>query len=939
MAVASRGTSTHASETVLVGSGAAWGLCGRDRRRARWQPRATPGVDCATGRGQHHAVDATEVEGRTGSAGDLPSGTVTFLFTDIEGSTRLLQRLGDRFPLVLEDHRRILRQAFEAEGGLEISTEGDSFFVVFPSAPRAVTAAVSAQRAIAAQRWPDDANVKVRMGLHTGEGKATGGNYVGIDVHRAARIAAAGHGGQVLLSDTTRALVEHALPNGVRLHDLGRHRLKDIAHSEHLHQLVIEGLPSSFPALRSLDARPNNLPQRLSTFVGREEEVAEVRRLLRDHRLVTLTGPGGTGKTRLALRAAQEALADFSDGVFFVDLSAVSDPALVPSAVAQAVRVQEQPGKPLLVTVQDHLAERALLLVLDNFEQIVGAAGTVADLLAATPRLAVLVTSRVRLHLDGEREYAVPPLELPDPRRLPDLARLSQYEAVALFIDRARGVRHDFSVTNENAPAVAEICVRLDGLPLAIELAASRVKLLPPQAILSRLGQRLPLLVGGADNLPERQRTLRGAIAWSHELLEEPERALFTWLSVFSGGATIESAEAVCNPEGDLGIDTFEGLGSLVDKSLLRQTEMPDGEPRFGMLETIREYARERLRERRDAEETARRHAEHFLALAEEAEPHFLGKDAAASLDRWEQEHDNVRAALGWAIERGETEISLRLAAALWRFWHLRGHLSEGRKWLEDVLRTGGGRTAARAKAHIAAGGLAYWQNDIEATERHYEESLAIYRELGDKRGQQEALFNLGFVPAVKGDMRRAQELFEESLAIARELGNRQGVLEATTALAFADGLAGNHGRAIGLLEEAVELARELGNLYWLSDGLAGLAEAYRNMGAFERARDFNSEALRMYREAANPSGTGMVLEQIAAVESDQGRHARAVRLQGAANAIRDSIGGGSPRAWPYPDVFARAEQALGKDPANRAREEGRAMEIEQAVGYALEES
>jgi predicted ATPase/class 3 adenylate cyclase len=884
-------------------------------------------------------VDVGAIEGRTRPPGQLPAGTVTFLFTDIEGSTRLLQGLGDGYPAVLSDHRRLLREAFEAENGHEIATEGDSFFVVFASAPQALRAAVFAQRAIAAHPWPGDASVKVRIGLHTGEGVVSAGTYVGIDVHRAARIAAAGHGGQVLLSDTTRALVEHALPDGVALHDLGRHRLKDIAHPEHLHELRIEGLPADFPPPRSLDARPNNLPQRLTTFVGREEEVAEVRALVRNYRLVTLTGPGGTGKTRVALRAAEAALADFGDGVFFVDLSSLSDPALVSSAVAQVLGLQEQVPKPLGETVTDHLAERELLLVLDNFEQVADAAPAIGEWLAATRRLSVLVTSRVPLHLDGEREYAVPPLELPDPRHLPDLRRLSQYEAVALFIDRARAVRHDFSVTNENAPAVAEICVRLDGLPLAIELAASRVKLLPPQAILSRLGQRLPLLAGGAHNLPERQRTLRGAIDWSHELLDEPERALFARLSVFSGGATIESAEAVCNPNAEVGIETLDGLASLVDKSLVRETETADGDPRFGMLETIREYGRERLRERRDAEETARRHAEHFLALAEEAEPHFLGTEAAAWLDRWEREHDNVRAALGWTIERGESELSLRLAAALWRFWHLRGHLSEGRKWLEDALRTGGGRTAARAKAHIAAGGLAYWQSDKQATARHYEESLALYRELGDRGGQQEALFNLGFVPALAGDLRRAQELFEESLAIARELGDRQGVLQARSALAFSHFLAGNQAKAIGLLEEAVELARELGNLYWLADGLAGLADAYRITGAFDRARDFNSEALRMFREAANPSGTSMVLEQISALESDQGRHARAVRLQGAADAIRHSIGGGPPRPYPYPDVSARAEQALGKDAARQAREEGRAMDIEQAVLYALDES
>ncbi len=482
----------------------------------------------------------------------LPAGTVTLLFSDIEGSTRLLQRLADRYAEVLREHHRLLRLAFGAWDGIEVDNQGDSFFVAFPAAADAVVAAVTAQRALAGHPWPDGVSVRVRMGLHTGEPINIGERYIGVDVHRAARVGAAAHGGQVLLSRTTADLVARALPVGVALRDLGPHRLKDLEHPEHLYQLVVEGLPADFPPLRTLDSRPNNLPLAPTPFVGREREVAQVVALLRhaDVRLLTLTGPGGTGKTRLGQRVAAELLDDFPDGVWFVDLAPITDPALVAATIARVLGVQEGADQPLVASLIEQLREKRLLLVLDNFEQVVGAALQVAEVLAACPGLKVLVTSRVALRLSREHEYPVPPLALPDPRRLPPLDRLSQYEAVRLFIERAQAVKPDFAVTNENAPAVAEICHRLDGLPLAIELAAARVKLLPPRALLARLGHRLQVLTGGARDLPARQQTLRGAIDWSYRLLAPEEQALFARLAVFVGGRTLEAAEAVCGGEG-----------------------------------------------------------------------------------------------------------------------------------------------------------------------------------------------------------------------------------------------------------------------------------------------------------------------------------------------------------------------------------------------------
>lgn len=435
---------------------------------------------------------------------DLPTGTVTFLFSDIEGSTHLLQHLGDRYADVLADYRRLLRAAFQAVGGHEIDTAGDGFFAVFHRATASVAAAVASQRAIVAHPWPEGVPVRVRMGLHTGEPTLTGGGYVGLDVHRAARICSAGHGGQMLLSHTTRDLGEHDLPQGVSLRDLGEHRLKDLQRAEHIFQLVLPNGPADFPALKTLDSHPNNLPVQPTQLIGREQEGAAVRGLLQrdDVRLLTLTGPGGTGKTRLGLHVAADLLDDFEDGIFFVPLAPISDPGLVGSTIAQTLGVRETEGRPVLDGLKDHLRDKHMLLVLDNFEQVVSAAPVVAELLAPCRKLKVLVTSREGLRLSSEHEFPVPSLALPDPRRLPRIgadlvSTLSQYAAVTLFIQRALAVKPDFAVNNENAPAVAEICVRLDGLPLAIELAAARIKLLTPQAMLARLGSRLELLRGG----------------------------------------------------------------------------------------------------------------------------------------------------------------------------------------------------------------------------------------------------------------------------------------------------------------------------------------------------------------------------------------------------------------------------------------------------------
>ena len=867
---------------------------------------------------------------------ELQTGVVTFLFSDVEGSTRLLHRLGAEYGAVQDAHMAIMREALSANGGVELRTEGDAFFVVFRTPADAVRAAVAAQRGLAGHAWPHGEPLRVRMGLHTGEGRLGGDDYLGIDVNRAARIAAAGHGGQVLISEATRVLIDRDLPDGVSLRDLGEHRLKDLPAAERVFQLDVQGLPIEFPALKSLDARPNNLPQQLTSFVGRDAEIEQVTAVLADARLVTLTGPGGTGKTRLSLEVAARSLDGFAGGVFFVDLSSVVDPSLVPSEIAKAIGMKEDPARSFVDVLEEHLRDRTVLLVLDNFEQVMEAASDLDRLLRAAPELRALVTSRSPLQVYGEREFPVPPLGLPDPSRLPDAAQLSQYEAVALFIDRATAVSPGFTVTNENAPAVAAICAGLDGLPLAIELAASRVKVLPPQAILSRLEDRLSLLRSESRTLPARQRTLRGAIDWSYDLLEEPQRRLLARFSVFAGGATFDWVEVVANPDGELGVDTLDALGSLVDKSLLRQMEDPDGEPRFSMLETIREYASERLEGSGERAELRRRHAEQVVAFAEAAEPHLEG--SASWLDRCEREHDNLRAALAWSLETQETAIGLGIGAALWRFWQQRGYLREGHRLLDELLANfKAERTAVRAAAENAAGSLAYWQGDYPEAEQHYRLAFEIFRERDDRRGTMEALFNLAYIPAVARRFDEARPLFEDTLEIARELGDRRMIALASGSIAYTL-LETDPAGAIEMLEEQRTVARELGNRFWETDAVGSIGQAYRSMGELDAAEQQYREAIRMYAEDGHLPMLGAIIVALGALESSRGRHERALRLEGAGRHIMAEAGTGTlPEAMMIGDLETPAREAIGDEAVGRALAEGRAMDVDQAVAYALE--
>jgi predicted ATPase/class 3 adenylate cyclase len=879
---------------------------------------------------------------------ELLTGTVTFFFSDIEGSTRLLRTCGDRWPAILERHRELLRAAFDASGGNEVGTEGDSFFAAFPTAPAAVAAAADAQRALAAEPWPEGAEVRIRIGLHTGEASLSAKTYVGLHVHRASRIASVAHGGQVLLSDATRSLVKDALPDGVELRDLGEHRLKDLEHPERIWQLVIGGLLNDFPAIGSLDATPNNLPTRLTTFLGRDAEIDAIGSLLADHRLLTLTGPGGTGKTRLSLEVAGRALRHYPDGVWFVELAPISDPELVPSTIAQTLVLPDRGGRPAIERLVDHIGARRMLLVLDNFEQVTGAGASVNQLVTGCPNLAILASSRSALQVSGEQEYPVPPLALPDPANLPPLSQLSQYEAVALFIERARAVKPGFEVTNDNAPAVAEISVRLDGLPLAIELAAARIRVLTPQAMLGRLGDRLGLLSAGSRDLPARQQTLRGAIAWSYDMLPEGDRELFARLSVFVGGAGLDEIERVCSGEGG---DTLDGLTSLTEKSLVRQADGVGGEARFAMLETIREFAIEQAKERAQWDGLRERHARAFAELAHEAAGHVMGTGSRVSLDRLDLEHDNLRAALTWAMEH-DTETALRLSHDLWRFWQRRGHLAEGLERVEAALALpdAAAHPEARADALSAAAGLAYWRADADRARDHYEAEIEARAALGDRPGLAEAHYGMSFTYSVldltnPDTADNAKRHITSALEIYRELGDDAGLGRCEWALANVLWGTKEIPEARARALHALELFEAAGDQFmvgWASytAGLADLTtdqEVGGSSDAREGARKRFEHAMRTFREAGDLSGYTLVLDAMAIVAARDGDRHRAARLTGIVSRLEKSSGT-ALNPWNRgvldfdPDELRR-DPALADDLAL-----GAAMSVEDAVAYALNE-
>jgi predicted ATPase/class 3 adenylate cyclase len=810
---------------------------------------------------------------------DLPTGTVTFLFSDVQGSTKLLHELGpEAYGRLLIQHRAVMRAAVAANGGVEVDTQGDAFFVAFANAAGAVAAAREARDKLAS------GPVRVRMGLHSGTPHLTEEGYVGEDVHLGARIASAGHGGQVLLSAATRSAVDGEITA------LGEHRLKDFAQAIPIFQLGND----RFPPLKTISN--TNLPRPASSFVGREHEVARIVSLVRGARLVTLAGPGGTGKTRLAIEAGAELVGEFKAGVFWVDLSPIRDPALVTETISEVLGAKDG--------LAAHVAERELLLVLDNLEQVVEAASDLGQLLEACPNLQLLVTSRTLLRLRGEVEYPVQPL--------------AEREAVELFCVRAN-VRPD--------AAVAEICRRLDHLPLAIELAAARATVLSPAQIAERLAQRLPLLTSGARDLPERQRTLRGAIAWSYELLTPDEQRLFARLAVFSGGWTLEAAERVAGAD-------LDSMQSLVEKSLVRQD---DG--RFAMLETIREYAAERLAASGDADQVRRRHAEYFLSVAKEAEPVILGMSPKDRLDRLQRDHDNLRGSLETFESAGETQLALELGGSLWEFWCLRGHATEGWQRLEHLLTLDARPTRPRAKALIGSTHLAPQTGAEPASmKRRAEETVAIQRAVGDAWSTAFAEHEYGGVLCHIGDFAAARPRLEEGVRLLREVGDEHRELQAMRLLAWACDELGEPQRYRAIHEEILQRARAVRDIDNAAFSLASLSWVATREGRNADALAMLEEAYRLDRQMGDPSAVDVILLKFARALGFAGLHEGAVRLLGAAEAIHETAG------WKYPDwvvdikdsTTVSARTALGDSAFAEALERGRRLTPDEAAAVAV---
>jgi predicted ATPase/class 3 adenylate cyclase len=908
---------------------------------------------------------------------ELPTGTVTFLFSDVEGSTRLLARLRVRYAGVLGEHQRLLRAAFDEHDGHEVHTEGDGFFVAFARASDAIAAAVSAQRSLASQRWPEGVELRVRMGVHTGEAEVRQDDYVGLDVHRAARICAAGHGGQVLISSSTRELVGDELPGDVALRDLGEHRLKDLDRPEHLFQLVVGDLPADFPLLASLSPGShgaNGLPPSPNRTIGRADDVRAIANRLRVDgvRLLTLTGPGGVGKTRLGLEAARAVKADFAEGAYFVSFAALQRPEDVPAAVVKTLAIVVLSGESANQAAERFLAAKHLLLVVDNFEHVLAAAPFIGTLLDACPALTVLATSREPLSLHAEQRYPVSPLSLPAQTTPEDADTLAEVDAVALFCARARAHDPDFDLDDVNAPAVAEICRRVDGLPLAIELAAARCGLLSPDEIAERLDDALGAMGSGTRDAPARQHTLRAAIDWSHELLSDAEKQCFARFAVFAGGATVQATETITGA----GLDTLNGLAA---KSLLILRQDAHTPSRLGMLETVRAYSTERFAAAADEQSVRERHYLHYLALAQRhgTKRALWGAGGKEHLARLDAEIDNLHTALGWAIGQANAEGALAMAAALGWYWIMRSRYADAVEWVDEALNVPGPdpHPALRVRA-LDTKARCLWQMGRAAEQPAVvAEVEAIARRLGDPVILSQA-FQLRVVREIDAErLDVADAIADEALRWARAADDKWEIAEASSGKAIgASSIADLRER----VDRAAFLLSDVGNVHQLANLLTDAAYAALCLGGDRDATDFAARATPItraldsrYVRMTNSGNVGLAalltgetdtashafreelrlcrdmvvrpvvfegLRGLAAVAVVHGDDDRAATLVGAAAAHRYDQPEDAVEARLDRTFFEPARARCGTDTWNAAAREGSVLSFEGAIAYALEE-
>jgi predicted ATPase/class 3 adenylate cyclase len=871
---------------------------------------------------------------------DLPTGTVTFLFTDIEGSTRLWEREPQAMAAALAGHDALVREAIDRHSGYVFMTAGDAFCAAFQTADDALAAACDAQRALANEAWAESARIKVRMALHTGATEVRDNGYYGPPLNRVARMLAAGHGGQILLSLATEELVRDSLPPGVLLRDMGERRLKDLIRPERVYALAVPGLPADFPPLRTLDARPQNLPVQLTSFVGREQEMDEVKAQLRSSRLVTLTATGGTGKTRLSLQIAADLIDEFADGVWFIELAALSDPRLVAQAVASAIAIKEAPGESIADTLRKSITGKELLLILDNCEHLVMACAELCEaLLSSCPGLRILANSRELLRIAGETAYRVPSLSLPDPRATPRAAVLTRYAAARLFVDRVLAVKPSFEVTDANAPAVASICRRLDGIPLALELAAARMRSMSAEELNQRLDRRFLVLTGGSRTALPRQQTLRALIDWSYDLLNATEQVMFCRLAVFSGGWTLQAAEQVCAGEDVAEHEVLDLLASFVDKSLVIVDER-DGATRYRMLETMREYARERLNESGNGDRIRARHLAFYLALAEEAGPELVGPKQGEWLELLDLERENLLSA-HTSCEHGADDamVGLRLVHAIKGYWVSRGMLGLGKRvTLEALARADAQvRSVERSRALFAAGQFECFTGEYAQARPHLTESLAIARDIGEESLSASLNSTLALAALGQQDHASARKYFEEAITLSRKCGNNRELAASLNGLAQLNRMEGALDEADALYQQALELTRRLGDREATAVVLLNLAIVSIGRRSAAQAREILQDVLAISIEMQSKPTGQCALDVCAALAALNGEWQRAARFFGAVEAQMAKTGyhrDPADKAFLAP-LIAEARSQLGSATFTGAEMDGGALSYEEAIDEA----